>query len=343
MLGGLLRDEKRHGSACPRDSRKVFLNLALSVLLVVTGLLLVACTCGGGAKTPTPTPTRTPTATATLSPTPSPTPTPTPTASPTPPANPEVILATTTSTQDSGLLDVLVPLFQQKTGYKVKTVSVGSGAAIAMGQRGETDVLLVHSPDDEMAFMQGGYGINRKLVMHNNFLIVGPAADPAGIKGMTSAVDAVKKIAAAKAVFVSRGDKSGTNALELKLWQSAGIDLTGQSWYQQTGQGMGATLSVTSEKGGYTISDDATFLTVQKNLSLVILVQGDKVLLNVYHVIQVNPDKFPKVNGDGGKAFDDFMIAPDTQEVIGNYGVEKYGRTLFTPDAGKSETELGTK
>ncbi len=257
------------------------------------------------------------------------------------PANPDLILATTTSTQDSGLLDILVPMFEEKTGYKVKTVAVGSGAAVAMGQRGEADVVLAHSPDDEVKFIQDGTGINRRLVMHNNFLIVGPAADPAGIKGMTSAVDAMKKIAAAKAVFVSRGDKSGTNALELKLWQEAGITPAGQSWYQQTGQGMGATLSVASEKGGYTISDDATFLVAQKNLSLVILAQGDKVLLNVYHVIQVNPDKLPKVNAAGGKAFADFMVTPETQKVIGSYGTEKYGRTLFTPDAGKSEAELG--
>ncbi|MDO8568460.1 MAG: substrate-binding domain-containing protein [Dehalococcoidales bacterium] len=259
------------------------------------------------------------------------------------PANPEIIMASTTSTQDAGLMDVLLPMFAQKTGYKVKPVYVGSGAAIAMGQRGEADVLLVHSPDDELAFMQAGYGINRKLIMHNNFLIVGPAADPAGIKGMTSAVDAMKKIAAAKAIFVSRGDKSGTNALELKLWQSAGVDTKGQSWHQQTGQGMGATLGVTSEKGGYTISDDATFLTAQKNLGLIILVQGDKILLNVYHVIQVNPEKNPKVNAAGGKAFDDFMVAADTQKAIGSYGTEKYGRTLFTPDASKTEAELGTK
>ncbi len=258
------------------------------------------------------------------------------------PANPDLILATTTSTQDSGLLDVLVPLFQQKTGYKVKTVAVGSGAAMAMGQRGEADVLLVHAPDSEVKFIQDGYGINRKLVMHNNFLIVGPAADQANIKGTASAVDVLKKIAAAKAVFLSRGDNSGTNQLELKLWKAAGIDPSKETWYQQTGQGMGATLSVASEKDAYTISDDATSLATQKNLSLTILVQGDKILLNIYHVIQVNPDKWPKVNAAGAKAFSDFMVAPDTQETIGKFGVDKYGRTLFTPDAGKSEADLGS-
>jgi tungstate transport system substrate-binding protein len=167
---------------------------------------------------------------------------------------------------------------------------------------------------------------------------VGPANDPAGIKGMTSAVDTLKKLAAAKAIFISRGDNSGTNALELKLWKAAAIDTKGQSWYQSTGQGMGATLTVTAEKGGYTITDRATQLATAANTKLAILVEGDKNLLNIYHVIEVNPAKWPKVNAAGAKAFSDYLVASDTQQnMIGTFGVAKYGKPLFFPDAGKPE------
>jgi tungstate transport system substrate-binding protein len=253
-------------------------------------------------------------------------------AAPAKPANPDLILATTTSTQDSGLLDTIIPMFQTKTGYVVKTVAVGSGAAMTMGERGEADVLLVHSPDAEVAFVSNGFGINRKLLMHNDFIIVGPAADPAGIKGMASAVDA-----SSKSIFVTRGDNSGTNALELKLWKAAAIDTKGLSWYQSTGQGMGATLNVTAEKNGYTITDRATQLATVANTKLTILVEGDKNLLNIYHVIEVNPAKWPKVNAAGAKAFSDFMIDPATQKAIGEFGISKYGKPLFFADAGKPE------
>ncbi|MFH1003802.1 MAG: substrate-binding domain-containing protein [Chloroflexota bacterium] len=258
------------------------------------------------------------------------------------PANPELILSTTTSTQDSGLLDVLVPLFEKQTGYQVKTVAVGTGAALAMGERGEADVLLVHAPTSEVAFMQAGHGTVRKLVMHNDFILVGPAADPAGIKGMTSATDAIKKIATGNAVFISRGDDSGTNKLELTLWKAASLDPKGQSWYQESGQGMGATLTITSEKEAYTMTDRATYLATQQNLSLEILVEGDPVLLNIYHVMTVNPNKSDKINAEGASAFADFMVAPATQEVIRTFGVDKYGQPLFFPDAGKTEAELGS-
>jgi tungstate transport system substrate-binding protein len=258
------------------------------------------------------------------------------------PANPELILATTTSTQDSGLLDVLVPQFEQKTGYKVKTIAVGSGQAMTMGERGEADVLLVHAPDSEVKFMQAGHGINRRLVMHNDFIIIGPQADPAGIKGVATAVDALKKIAAAKAGFISRGDNSGTDQLEKKVWKTAGVDAKGQSWYQESGQGMGATLNIASEKSAYTITDRATYLATKKNLSLNILVEGDPILLNIYHVIQVNPQKSSKINADGAKAFADFMVAPETQQIIAKFGVDKFGQPLFFPDAGKSEAQLGS-
>lgn len=254
----------------------------------------------------------------------------------------DIILATTTSTRDSGLLDVLLPLFEKSSGYTVKMVAVGSGQALQLGQDGNADVLLVHSPAAEKTFMDGGYGTNRQLVMHNDFIIVGPSDDPAKIKGVKSAVEAFTAISQAKAAFVSRGDKSGTNAAELALWKKAAITPTKEAgWYLETGQGMGDTLNVTSEKGAYTLSDRATYLAKKANLQLDILVEGDISLLNIYHVILVNTDKWPAVNKDGAKAFADFMVAPDTQAVIGQFGVDKYGQQLFYPDAGKNEADLG--
>jgi len=254
-----------------------------------------------------------------------------------------LILATTTSTQDSGLLDVLIPLFEQQTGYTVKTVAVGSGAALTMGQQGNADVLLVHSPAAEVTYMAGGYGKDRVLVMHNDFIIVGPASDPAKIKGDTDAVDAFKKIAADGSTFISRGDNSGTNAKELELWKSAGIDPAGTkaTWYVSTGQGMGATLTIASQKAAYTLTDRATYLANQANLQLSILVEKDKSLLNVYHVITVNPDKWPKVNYTGATAFMKWTTSPAIQDVIGKFGVDKFGQQLFVPDAGKSDSDLG--
>lgn len=256
------------------------------------------------------------------------------------PKNPDLILATTTSTQDSGLLDEMVPVFEEDTGYKVKVVAVGSGAAIQMGQEGNADVLLVHSPAAEKTFVADGFGIDRRLVMHNDFVIVGPAADPAGIKGTATAVEAFTKIANAQAIFVSRDDKSGTHTMELNLWKKATITAEGD-WYVQSGQGMGATLTLASEKGGYTLTDRATYLANMDTYNLVILVEGDSALLNVYHVILVNPDKWPKVNQDGAKAFADFFTSKKGQVMIGEFGVEKYGQPLFTPDAEKTDAELG--
>ncbi len=253
------------------------------------------------------------------------------------PANKTVILATTTSTQDTGLLDELLPIFEKQTGYFVKTIAVGSGQAMAMGERGEADVLLVHSPDAEKKFMEAGNGLNRKLIMHNDFIIIGPAADPAKIKSAKTVKEAMKLIADSGSLFVSRGDNSGTNAKEKGLWKAAGINPEGQKWYQQTGLGMGQTLNVAAEKSGYTIADRGTYLSLQKNLGLVILSEGDKSLLNIYHVIEVNPVKFIKVNAAGAKAFSDFMVAKKTQDNIGKFGVTKYGSPLFFPDAGKAE------
>jgi tungstate transport system substrate-binding protein len=252
----------------------------------------------------------------------------------------EVILATTTSTQDSGLLDVLVPAFEKQTGYFVKTVSVGSGQAMALGRRGEADVLLVHAPAEEQKLVGEGFGIRRRLVMHNDFVVVGPPEDPAGARGAKSAKEALAKIARSGALFLSRGDNSGTHSKEKGLWKIAEINPDGQKWYQQTGLGMGDTLNVASEKGGYTLTDRGTYLARDKarHLRLEIVVEREPSLLNVYHVIEVNPAKWPSVNVQGAKAFADFMVSPATQEIIGRFGVEKVGAPLFIPDAGKPES-----
>ena len=246
----------------------------------------------------------------------------------------DVILSTTTSTVDSGLLDDLIPRFEKKTGYRVKTIAVGTGQALAMGEKGEADVLLVHAPASEKKLVDAGVAINYQLVMHNDFIIVGPADDPAKIKGKTAA-DAYKAIYASGAVFISRGDDSGTHKKELSLWKEADVVPTGKSWYQESGQGMGATLLMASEKAGYTLTDRATYLAQKANVKLEILSEGDKPLLNIYHVMQVNPEKFSKVNAAGAKAFVEFMIAPETQKIIGEFGKDKYGAALFFPDAVK--------
>jgi tungstate transport system substrate-binding protein len=255
------------------------------------------------------------------------------------PAKGSLILATTTSTQDSGLLDELLPAFTRDTGWKVKTLAVGSGQAIELGRRGEADVLLVHSPAAETAFVAEGTAGPRRLVMHNDFVVVGPAADPAGIHGMSS-VDAMKKIATAQAVFVSRGDDSGTNAKEKDLWSKAGITPSG-TWYESTGQGMGATLHVASEKAGYTLSDRATYLAQRDTLKLQVLSEGDPGLLNVYHVIEMTTKAGKRVRTDAGKAFADWIVSAPVQRMIGEFGKAKFGQSLFTPDAGKDEASLG--
>jgi tungstate transport system substrate-binding protein len=257
------------------------------------------------------------------------------------PKQKNIILATTTSTQDTGLLDVLIPIFEKQTGFFVKTIAVGSGQAMAMGQKGEADVLLVHSPDAEKKFVEEGYGINRRLVMHNDFIIVGPPSDPAKIRGVKSSAEAMKMIAAAGSLFLSRADNSGTHVKEKALWKKAGINPVGQKWYQETGLGMGQTLNVAAEKKGYTLTDRGTYLALKKNLGLDILVEGDADLLNIYHVIEVNSAKWPKVNAEGARAFADFIVSKKTQAVIKTFGVDKYGSPLFFPDAGKKEEDLG--
>ncbi len=258
------------------------------------------------------------------------------------PANSRLILATTTSTVDSGLLDELLPVFERQTGYKVVPLSLGSGQALATAERGEADVLLVHSPDAEAAFMAAGHGVDRRLVMHNDFVLVGPENDPAAIKDVKRAGEALTRISRAAAPFVSRGDNSGTHALEMKLWKAVAIEPKGQRWYLEAGGGMGQTLQIANERRGYTISDRATFLAQRRNLQMSVLVQGDPTLLNIYHVIRVNIAKSDKINAGGAKAFADFMVGPEAQRRIGEFGKATAGEPLFTPDAGKDAASLGS-
>lgn len=319
-------------------NKKPYLKFVVSLFVLMT-IVLAACspTTPVGTETPVP-PTAAPTSTDV--PTEVPTETRAPTVEPTTPAIPELILATTTSTRDSGLLDVLLPLFEAQTGFTVKMVAVGTGEALKMGEEGNADVLLVHAPASELELMDKGFGLSRDLIMHNDYVIVGPADDPAGIKGLTSANDAFAKIAETKSVFISRGDDSGTNKKELAIWAAVNITPEGD-WYVESGQGMGDTLRIASEKIGYTLTDRATYLAQSDTLELEIDVEGDPTLLNIYHVIVVNPEKWPKVNVDGAKAFAAFLTSPETQAVIGQFGVDKFGSPLFFPDAGKDESSLG--
>jgi tungstate transport system substrate-binding protein len=251
----------------------------------------------------------------------------------------DILLATTTSTQDSGLLDELLPLFEEQTGYRVKTIAVGTGEALAMGSRGDADVLLAHAPAREKEMVAAGFVVRRRLVMHNDFLIVGPPRDPAGIRGLEAGADAVRKIAARGALFASRGDDSGTHIREMSLWEAAGV-APGGHWYLSTGQGMGATLMIAGEMGAYVLTDRGTYLPLQDRVDLVPHVEGDRAFLNIYSVMEVNPQRFPKVNSEGAKAFADFLLGPQAQEIIGGFGIESFGQPLFLPDAGKSEESL---
>jgi tungstate transport system substrate-binding protein len=244
----------------------------------------------------------------------------------------DLILATTTSTQDSGLLDEWVPMFEAEYPYTVEVIAVGSGAAMEMGRNGECDVMLVHSPAAEEEMVAAGDAVNRKAVMHNDFIIVGPASDPAGIEDATSAADAFARIAESQSTFISRGDDSGTHTKELKIWTEAEIEPQGE-WYVESGKGMGDTLRIASEEMAYTLSDRATYLNLKDGLELEVLFEGDDILNNYYHVMEVNPDKWPDVNNDGAKAFSDFVTSTEAQEFLNEYGVEEFGEPLFYPDA----------
>jgi tungstate transport system substrate-binding protein len=244
----------------------------------------------------------------------------------------ELILATTTSTQDSGLLDEWIPMFEENNPYSTKVIAVGSGQAMEMGREGECDVLLVHSPAAEEMMVADGFAVNRRAVMHNDFIIVGPASDPAGMKGSTAAADAFATLAESQSTFISRGDDSGTHTKEMKIWAQAGIDPRGD-WYIESGKGMGDTLRIASEEEAYTLSDRATYLNLNNELDLVVLFEGDGILKNYYHVMEVNPEKWPDVNSAGAGAFSDFVTGAAAQEFLGLFGVGKFGEPLFYPDA----------
>jgi len=251
-----------------------------------------------------------------------------------------VILATTTSTEDSGLLDVLGPLFERRTGYPVRAVAVGTGAALKLGADGDADVVLVHAPALEREYLGKGVLIDRRLVMHNDFVLVGPPADPAGIRRQSAgrAAGALGQIARTGSRFVSRGDRSGTHLQEQALWKAAGV-VPGGDWYVESGQGMGATLTIASEKRAYTLTDRGTYLAFRRRVELRIVLEGDPALANVYHVLRPDPVRAPRVNVSGGRAFEDFLVSPAAQAAIETFGVAEYGAPLFYPDAGKPEPE----
>ncbi|HOU40359.1 MAG TPA: substrate-binding domain-containing protein [Promineifilum sp.] len=301
--------------------------------LVLSALLVLAACGGGGAAEPTAAPT-----TAAAVPTEAATTEPTPEAAA---EEPQVLrLATTTSTADSGLLDAILPDFEAAYNARVDVVAVGTGQAIEIGQAGDADVILVHARAREDAFVEEGSGLARYDVMYNDFIIVGPADDPAGVQGMTSAAEALAAIAAAEAPFASRGDDSGTHTKELSLWEAAGVTPEGD-WYNSLGQGMGETLTFANESEAYTLTDRGTYLSMSSTLpNLAIMVGGDSIadnadsaLLNPYGVIPVNPDLSANINAELAQQFVDWLISPEVQEQIGQYGVEQFGQPLFYPNA----------
>lgn len=248
----------------------------------------------------------------------------------------QLVLASTTSTEDSGLFDVLIPAFERAhPEFDVKVVAVGTGQALELGRRGDADVLLVHAPADESAFVARGYGLGRRDVMYNDFVIVGPAADPARIRGLTDATEALRRIGRRRALFVSRGDDSGTHKKEQTLWRAAGMEAAGD-WYLDAGQGMSEVLAIASEKQGYTLADRATYLVMRPALALQPLVEGDERLFNQYGVIPVSGAK----NAAGAERFQDWITGSEGQAVIGRFGVERFGQPLFHPNAKNARTSV---
>ncbi len=243
-----------------------------------------------------------------------------------------VVLATATSAQDTGLLDLLVPLFERTTGLTVRTIAVGTGQALAMVARGEADVALTHFPELELRHLAEGGVAGRRPVMYNYFVMVGPPHDPVGIKGLRSAAEAFRKVAERGAIFVSRADQSGTHQKELALWKAADVTPKGK-WYIESGQGQGAALTLASEKGAYALTDRGTYLVFQKRLQLALLVEGNHSLMNPYHVTQVNLLRRPRANAEGGRALAEFLVSPNAQGIIKTFGIEKYGAPLFFPAA----------
>ena len=248
------------------------------------------------------------------------------------PAQSAIILATTTSTQDSGLLDVLVPRFEKERGIAIKVIAVGSGAALRMAARGDADVILVHAPAAERRYVEAGDLVDGRAVMHNDFVITGPGDDPAGIRALTSVNDVMRALAT-RGAFVSRGDDSGTHSQELALWAAARIDPRSIQRREETGQGMGATLSIADQRRAYTLTDRGTYLSLRRRLKLAILFQGDTSLRNLYHVYAVNPAKNPRSQRDAARTFIDFLVSPPIQQAIADFKRAEYGESLFFPDA----------
>lgn len=242
--------------------------------------------------------------------------------------NKTIILATTTSVQDTGLLDVLSDAFQKRTGYMVKAIAVGSGQALKIGKLGEADILWVHSPTDEKQFMDEDRGIERTTFMHNDFVVLGPRNDPAGALGSKDVADTFKKIAAAKTLFVSRGDESGTHKKEKAVWKKAGVS-PGKNAYVEAGQGMAQAVLIANEKMGYVLTDRSTYLSLKKSIDLVIVSEGDPLLINYYSLILVNPRKFRKINAAGARALYNFLLSEDSRNIVENFGKEKFGEQLF--------------
>ncbi|MCC7363323.1 MAG: substrate-binding domain-containing protein [Dehalococcoidia bacterium] len=310
-------------------------------ILAVLALIPALAACGGddddggGDETTTSTIAATTTGTATAASATTAAPSPTPAK-----IGGSMILATTTSTQDSGLLDVLVPMFKEQTGIDVKVIAVGTGAALEMGAKGDADAVLVHAPASEKKYVDAGDLVGGKLVMHNDYVLVGPTSDPAKAKDAKDLKSALTAIAAT-GPFISRGDDSGTHKKELETWQAAGIALTDVKSREESGQGMGATLNIADQKSGYTLTDRGTYLSLKKNLKLEVVFQGEKSLLNIYSVYVVSPEKHTAVKKAQAEAFVAFMVAPDTQKLIGEFKKAEYGESLFIPDAGKTIEQLG--
>ncbi len=248
--------------------------------------------------------------------------------------NPSFILATTTSTQDSGLLDDLLPVFTEDTGIEAKVVAVGTGKALQMGVDGEADVLLVHAKAAEEAFVANGDGLKRFDVMYNDFVVIGPKSDPAGVseKAPNNVIDAFTAIRETQTAFVSRGDDSGTHKKELSIWDSIGTIPSGD-WYVSAGKGMGDVIQMANEMLGYTLTDRATYLSMAQGIEIIPLVEGDERLFNQYGVIAVNPEKNEMINAEGAQAFIDWILSEKAQELIGEYGISEYGEPLFVPNA----------
>lgn len=246
----------------------------------------------------------------------------------------EVIFATTTSTRDAGLLDSLLPLFERRSGFRVKVIAVGSGQALEMGKRGDADVVLSHAPAAERELLAAGYFTSRRPLMHNDFLLVGPAADPASVRGERSVVAAFERLSQAGAPFVSRGDRSGTHQVELDLWRRAQVEPPGRgTHYSEVGQGMAPTLQIADQRHAYTLTDRATYLVWSARITLVPMVEGDSLLGNAYHVLEVSATNSRRVNSAGARALADFFTSAEARALIARFGRARYGRPLFIPDS----------